>query len=303
MQRKLMWRWALIGVVTAAAIFMMVPPVGEDPARPRPARRHPPRAPGQHRRRGARRGGRRDGAGARRAWPRRASRRPTSSACPRTTGSASPRPPPPIEKVLDKVLDDNLIDFSIARGVAITATLRPEVTRIGQGHGGPPGPRDDPQPHRPVRRLRADHPAAGDRGRPHRRAASRRRRPDPRQGADPRHGVPRDQAGGDRGARRRTRCSPPAAARCRRDSEVVPGEVEDLDGRVVGREYYLLKKASVITGRDLRNARRSQDQYNQPAVSFSLNPGRRAAVRGVHRRRTSATAWRSSSTTRCARRR
>jgi len=56
------------------------------------------------------------------------------------------------------------------------------------------------------------------------------------------------------------------------DSEVVPGDVEDLQGRVTGREYYLLKKASVITGRDLRNARRSQDQYNQPAVSFTLNP-------------------------------
>jgi preprotein translocase subunit SecD len=56
------------------------------------------------------------------------------------------------------------------------------------------------------------------------------------------------------------------------DSEVVNGDIEDLEGRVTGKEYYLLKKASVITGRDLRNARRSQDQYGQPAVSFTLNP-------------------------------
>ena len=56
------------------------------------------------------------------------------------------------------------------------------------------------------------------------------------------------------------------------DSQVVPGNVEDMEGRVVGQEYYLLKRASVVTGRDLRNARRSQDQYGQPAVSFSLNP-------------------------------
>ncbi|HUK12211.1 MAG TPA: protein translocase subunit SecD [Thermoanaerobaculaceae bacterium] len=56
------------------------------------------------------------------------------------------------------------------------------------------------------------------------------------------------------------------------DSEVVSGDREDMEGRVVSHDYYLLKRASVITGRDLRNARRSQDQYGQPAVSFSLNP-------------------------------
>jgi preprotein translocase subunit SecD len=56
------------------------------------------------------------------------------------------------------------------------------------------------------------------------------------------------------------------------DSQVVTGDNEDVSGRVTGKEYYLVKKVSVITGRDLRNARRSQDQYNQPAVAFSLNP-------------------------------
>jgi preprotein translocase subunit SecD len=56
------------------------------------------------------------------------------------------------------------------------------------------------------------------------------------------------------------------------DSEILSGDVEDMEGRVTGREYYLLKKASVVTGRDLRNARRSQDQYGQAAVSFTLNP-------------------------------
>ncbi|KDA52997.1 hypothetical protein EG19_08350 [Thermoanaerobaculum aquaticum] len=56
------------------------------------------------------------------------------------------------------------------------------------------------------------------------------------------------------------------------DSVVVTGDERDITGRVVGKRYYLLKKASVITGRDLRNARRSQDQFGQPAVSFSLTP-------------------------------
>ncbi len=35
--------------------------------------------------------------------------------------------------------------------------------------------------------------------------------------------------------------------------------------------YYLVKKVAAITGRDLRNARPTLDENNQPAVSFSLN--------------------------------
>jgi preprotein translocase subunit SecD len=35
--------------------------------------------------------------------------------------------------------------------------------------------------------------------------------------------------------------------------------------------YYLVKKVAAVTGRDLRNARPSLDQNNQPAVSFTLN--------------------------------
>jgi preprotein translocase subunit SecD len=56
---------------------------------------------------------------------------------------------------------------------------------------------------------------------------------------------------------------PPAA-------EVVPG-IEVTDGRA-DTVYYLLQRAAVITGRDLRNAKPTLDEYNQPAVGFSLNP-------------------------------
>jgi preprotein translocase subunit SecD len=38
-----------------------------------------------------------------------------------------------------------------------------------------------------------------------------------------------------------------------------------------GTVFYLVRKAASITGRDLRNARPSLDENNQPAVSFSLN--------------------------------
>jgi len=56
------------------------------------------------------------------------------------------------------------------------------------------------------------------------------------------------------------------------ETEVLVGDLEDFDGRVVGREYYLLQRASVVTGRDLRNARRSQDEFGQPSVQFTLTP-------------------------------
>jgi preprotein translocase subunit SecD len=37
-------------------------------------------------------------------------------------------------------------------------------------------------------------------------------------------------------------------------------------------EYYLVRKEAVVTGLDLKTARVGVDQYNQPAVHFSLNP-------------------------------
>ncbi len=49
--------------------------------------------------------------------------------------------------------------------------------------------------------------------------------------------------------------------------EVVTGAAPQGGGTV----YYLVRKAAGITGRDLRNARPSLDENNQPAVSFSLN--------------------------------
>ena len=56
------------------------------------------------------------------------------------------------------------------------------------------------------------------------------------------------------------------------DAEVVTGERTDIEGNVIGKDYYLLKRASIVTGRDLRTARRSQDDFNQPNVLFELVP-------------------------------
>jgi len=50
--------------------------------------------------------------------------------------------------------------------------------------------------------------------------------------------------------------------------DIVPGAGAAGDPGTV---YYLVKKVAAVTGRDLRNARPSLDENNQPAVSFTLN--------------------------------
>ncbi len=56
------------------------------------------------------------------------------------------------------------------------------------------------------------------------------------------------------------------------DSKVVPGDRIGLDRQVIGTDYYLLKKAAIISGQELRSARRSQDEYGQPVVNFATQP-------------------------------
>ncbi|OFW15458.1 MAG: protein-export membrane protein SecD [Acidobacteria bacterium RIFCSPLOWO2_12_FULL_66_10] len=52
--------------------------------------------------------------------------------------------------------------------------------------------------------------------------------------------------------------------------EVVPG-APGVPGEPAGTVYYLVKRVAAVTGRDLRNARASLDENNQPAVSFTLH--------------------------------
>jgi preprotein translocase subunit SecD len=51
------------------------------------------------------------------------------------------------------------------------------------------------------------------------------------------------------------------------DMEVVRGDPKRTQGG-----YYLVSKVAAITGKDLRTARRSSDEWNNPAVAFTLNP-------------------------------
>lgn len=56
------------------------------------------------------------------------------------------------------------------------------------------------------------------------------------------------------------------------DQEVLPGVAEGAaPGERPSPVYYLVRRVPVVTGRDLRNARPSLDEHNQPAVSFTLN--------------------------------
>ena len=56
------------------------------------------------------------------------------------------------------------------------------------------------------------------------------------------------------------------------EMEILPGDARrNLNG------YYLVSRVSIVSGKDLRDARRSYDEWNNPAVSFRLSPeaGRR----------------------------
>ncbi len=51
------------------------------------------------------------------------------------------------------------------------------------------------------------------------------------------------------------------------DAEIVRG-----DSKRSASGYYLVDKVAAVTGKDLRSVRRSQDEWNSPAVAFSLSP-------------------------------
>ncbi len=54
------------------------------------------------------------------------------------------------------------------------------------------------------------------------------------------------------------------------DLEILAGPVRDSDGNVVAEQYYAVEKVSVITGRDLKDARPGLGDFNQPIVNFFL---------------------------------
>jgi preprotein translocase subunit SecD len=55
------------------------------------------------------------------------------------------------------------------------------------------------------------------------------------------------------------------------DMQVVPGVSPATEGGRAETVYYLARRVAAVTGRDLRSARPTLDENNQPAVGFSLN--------------------------------
>jgi len=54
--------------------------------------------------------------------------------------------------------------------------------------------------------------------------------------------------------------------------QVLPGVAERTDGGTTSDTvYYLVRRVAAVTGRDLRGARPTLDENNQPAIGFSLN--------------------------------
>ncbi len=174
-------------------------------------------------------------------------------------------------KELDKVIDDRLPEFKVDRGVEITATLKPEVARnirdmaVRQGLETIRNRIDQFGVSEPViqrqglegNRIVVQLPGVDDPGRVKALISSTaflEIKPVVRV-------APTEEA-----------LLATVNGKVPEDSEVLSGDIEDIEGRVSGKEFYLVKRASVISGRDLRNARRSQDSYGQPAVSFTLNP-------------------------------
>lgn len=51
------------------------------------------------------------------------------------------------------------------------------------------------------------------------------------------------------------------------DLEILRGDPKKTEGG-----YYLVTRVATVTGNDLRNARRSEDEWNSPAVAFSFKP-------------------------------
>jgi preprotein translocase subunit SecD len=55
------------------------------------------------------------------------------------------------------------------------------------------------------------------------------------------------------------------------DILLLPGSGDPASGGAPGTVFYAVRRVSVVTGRDLRNARPTLDENNLPAVGFSLN--------------------------------
>ncbi len=55
------------------------------------------------------------------------------------------------------------------------------------------------------------------------------------------------------------------------DVEILDGDITSSEGRKIGTQYYAVQRRSVVTGRELKNARPSLGQFNEPVVHFTFS--------------------------------
>ncbi len=56
------------------------------------------------------------------------------------------------------------------------------------------------------------------------------------------------------------------------DVEILEGDVRDANKNITGKQYWGVEKKRVMTGRELKDARPSQGQFQEPVVAFSMTP-------------------------------
>lgn len=54
------------------------------------------------------------------------------------------------------------------------------------------------------------------------------------------------------------------------NAEILPRDVRDDQGRLLGQRYYVVERQPVVTGRELKNARPSLGEMREPVVTFAL---------------------------------
>ncbi len=56
------------------------------------------------------------------------------------------------------------------------------------------------------------------------------------------------------------------------DVEILDGDVRDSNRNITGKQFWAVEKKRVMTGRELKDARPSQGQFQEPVVAFSMTP-------------------------------
>ena len=275
MRRNLWLRIGLVVAVIAVCAWLLYPPEEDHQSRPRPPGRPPPRAR-RGRGQGHRVAGLADGRHHQGGAPEEGHRRLEGRAARRERARGPARLAAAVEGRPDRVGRHGHLRRQGVRSGDRARRPRPQVRRgpPAPRAGRAPGARDHPEPDRPVRRRRADDPAAGRQPDPH--PAPRRRRSRARQGPHRQDGAARVQA-------RRRQGRPEAAAT---GAVPLPADDELLYQRRVDKETKQERKIPyVVQKKVLPDRRRPHHRAASPSTRTPASPTcRSSSMRPAPRR-------------------